>query len=448
MNMIHGDSTDCRGLAALPLLRKRAAAAAIVLGALLLAACAHTPPRPLGDSVAVELGPIVRLLDVRTSSDQLATLIDDVGDAHVIIASHADSTLRHLVVQQTGAISLNEAIRQDLKVLTVDAAFDGAGRLHVLADLQHFVREPSSQWSEAATPWATAGLDTFLPRFVAGGTRDRPLLYAFDVKGKAVGAPARWDWYGVGGGFGAGIIWPWRTRGSRLAVAAEDGGRYEDWWVVDLDDNEDVADWSAIADPDGGVHVVYDAQRNVLAAQSLARYAHIESAVADDASPFRDIAGHRVRSVPGTAVTLAPEAPVIGMASALGFNAATRELLLVRQHHGGRVLRDGMWGPEVPFPMSLAWEPRVLPSAAGAFDVVVTGSKADSPSGYQQPVFYLRFRDGRWSAPVEIADAASASFFGSVWGAVRIANDGKERVFVTWPVPDGIDARWLRVPVK
>jgi len=446
--MIHGDSTDCRGLAALPLLRKRAAAAAIVLGALLLAACAHTPPRPSGDPVAVELGPIVRLLDVRTSSDQLATLIDDVGDAHVIIASHADSTLRHLVVQQTGAIRLVEVIRSDLKISSLDAAIDGAGQLHVLAGRQHLVRAPSGLWSEADTPWAAADLDTFAPRFVAGGARDHPLLYAFDVKGKEVGAPARWDWYGVGGSFGAGIIWPWRTRGSRLAVAPEDGGRYEDWWVVDLDDNEDVADWSAIADPDGGVHVVYDAQRNVLAAQSLARYAHIESAVADDASPFRDIAGHRVRSVPGTAVTLAPEAPVIGMASALGFNAATRELLLVRQHHGGRVLRDGVWGPEVPFPMSLAWEPRVLPSAAGAFDVVVTGSKADSPSGYQQPVFYLRFRDGRWSAPVEIADAASASFFGSVWGAVRIANDGKERVFVTWPVPDGIDARWLRVPVK
>jgi hypothetical protein len=436
----------CRGLAHCPPLRRRRAAAAVALGALLLAACANTPPRPAGDPVAVELGPVVRLLDVRTSNDQLTTLIDDAGDAHVIIASRADSTLRHLVVQQTGAISLNEVIRSDLKVVTVDAAFDGAGRLHVLADLQHLVREPSGSWSEAPTPWAAADLDTFLPRFVAGGTRDRPLLYAFDVKGKEVGAPARWDWYGVGGGFGAGIIWPWRTRGSRLALAVEDGGRYQDWWVVDLDDNEDVADWRAVADPEGGVHVVYDAQRNVLAAQSLARYAHIESAAADDESPFRDIAGHRVRSVPGAAVPLPPEAPVIGMAAALGFDAATRELLLVRQHHGGRVLRDGVWGPEVPFPTILAWEPRVAPRGAGAFDIVVTGSQADSPSGYEQPVIYLQFRDGRWSAPVELAGTESASFFGFVWGAVQVANDGKERVFVTWPVPDGIEARWLRVP--
>jgi hypothetical protein len=448
MNMMHGDSMDCRYLAALALLRERAAAAAIVLGALLLAACVHKPPRPLGDPVAVELGPIIRLLDVRTSSDQLATLIDDAGDAHVIIASNADSTLRHLVVQQTGAIPLVEVIRSDLKINSLDATIDGAGQLHVLAGLQHLVREPSGPWSEADTPWAAADLDTFAPRFVAGGTRDRPLLYAFDVKGKEVGAPARWDWYGVGGGFGAGIIWPWRTRGSRLAVVAEDGGRYEEWWVVDLDDNEDVADWSAIADPDGGVHVVYDAERSVLAAQSQARYAHIEPAAADDASPSREIAGRRVRSVPGAAVPLTFEAPVIGMAATLGFDAATRDLLLVRQHHGGRVLRDGVWSPDVPFPMSLAWEPRVVPCGAGAFDVVVTGSRADSPSGYKQPVFYLRFRDDRWSAPVEVGDAESASFFGLVWGAVRVANDGKKRVFVTWPMPDGIEARWLQVPAK
>ena len=50
-----------------------------------------------------------------------------------------------------------------------------------------------------------------------GGAPGGPLLYAFDVRGKALGAPARWDFYGIGG-YGGGIIWPWRTRGSRLAT--------------------------------------------------------------------------------------------------------------------------------------------------------------------------------------------------------------------------------------
>jgi hypothetical protein len=37
------------------------------------------------------------------------------------------------------------------------------------------------------------------------------------------------------------------------------------------------------------------------------------------------------------------------------------------------------------------------------------------------------------------------SLFGTVWDAVQIASDGHERVLVTWPARDGIEARWLRV---
>jgi hypothetical protein len=372
-------------------------------------------------------------------------LIDDAGDAHLVIASREDRTLRHLVVRQTGAISLDEVVRLGLKVATLDATFDGAGRLHVLADLQHFGREASGQWSEAPTPWAAADLDTFIPRFVAGGDRNRPLIYAFDVEGKAFGAPARWDLYGIGGGFGAGIIWPWRTRGSRLALVAEDGGHYAEWSVVDLEDNEDVVDWAVVADPAGRVHVVYDGQRVVLATEGLARYARVEPSPIGDAASVRKIAGRRVRAVAGVGVPVTPEAPAIGMSAAQAFNAETQELLLVRQHSGARVLRDGTWSPDIPFPLDLAWEPRVAPQAARRFDVVVTGSRSDSPAGHEHPLFYLQFRDGHWSAPVEVADADVSTFFGSIWSAVQVASDGDERLLVTWPVADGLEARWLRV---
>jgi hypothetical protein len=183
------------------------ARAVVVLGTLLVAACAQTPSRPAGDPVAVELGPVIRLLDAPTSSEQVQALIDDSGLAHVVIASPKARTLRHLVVDPTGRIALDETVRSNVSPASLDAAFDDANRLHVLAGPQHFVRETSGQWSEAASPWAVAGLDTSAPRFVAGGIRNRPLLYAFDVRGKALGAPARWDIFGVGG-YGGGIIWP------------------------------------------------------------------------------------------------------------------------------------------------------------------------------------------------------------------------------------------------
>jgi hypothetical protein len=442
--MLHSTSSPVPGVAAIRAAPGRAVTATALLLPLLLTACVATPPRPAGEPPAVELGPVIRLLEVPTSSERVRALIDDAGLAHVLVASPGDRTLRHLVVDAAGAIPLAEIVRSDVKPASIDTAFDAAGRLHVLAGTQHLVREPAGPWSEAATPWAAAGLEAGTARFVAGGAPDGPLLYAFDVRGKALGAPARWDLYGIGG-YGAGIIWPWRTRGSRLAVVAEDGGRYEAWSVVDLDDNEDVADWSVVASPDGRVHVVYDAQRNVLASQSLARYACIEPVAADDVSRWREIAGRRVRSIAGTDMPVAPGQPGIGPGAALGFNATTRELLLVRPHDGGRVRRDGDWGPEALLPLELAWDPRVAPRTAGGFDVVVIGSRPESPSGQEFPVFYLQFRDGRWSAPVEVGGAKVDSFFGSVWDAVQIASDGGERVLVTWPVRGGIEGRWVRV---
>ena len=102
-------------------------------------------------------------------------------------------------------------------------------------------------------------------------------------------------------------------------------------------------------------------------------------------------------------------------------------------------------GPEALLPLELAWDPRMAPRAAGGFDVVVIGSHPESPSGQELPVFYLQFRDGRWSAPVEVGGAKVDSFFGSVWDAVQIASDGGERVLVTWPVRGGIEGRWVRV---
>ena len=36
--------------------------------------------------------------------------------------------------------------------------------------------------------------------------------------------------------------------------------------------------------------------------------------------------------------------------------------------------------------------------------------------------------------------------FGAIWDAVQVASDGNGHVLVTWPLQDGIEARWLRVP--
>jgi len=47
-----------------------------------------------------------------------------------------------------------------------------------------------------------------------------------------------------------------------------------------------------------------------------------------------------------------------------------------------------------------------------------------------------------------VAGAEVDSFFGSVWAAVQMASDRHNRVFVTWPVPTGIEARWLTLKAE
>jgi hypothetical protein len=143
--MVEARSEFCRTVASFPGRRKSAAAATIVLGTLLLVACAQTPPRPAGDPVAVDLGPVIRLLDGPTSHEQVRALIDDSGLAHVVIASSGDKALRHLIVDPAGAIPLDEVVRTNLSPASLDATLDAAGQLHVLAGPQHFVREVSGQ---------------------------------------------------------------------------------------------------------------------------------------------------------------------------------------------------------------------------------------------------------------------------------------------------------------
>jgi len=121
--MLHSISSPSPGVAAIRTAPGRAAAAAALLLPLLLTACVATPPRPAGEPPAVEIGPVIRLLEMPTSSERVRALIDDAGLAHVLVASPGDRTLRHVVVDAAGAIPLAEVVRSDVKPASLDAEF-------------------------------------------------------------------------------------------------------------------------------------------------------------------------------------------------------------------------------------------------------------------------------------------------------------------------------------
>jgi hypothetical protein len=127
---------------------------------LLLAGCASEPVvRQAGTPPDVEFGPALELLPRATSNDQVETLIDRDGRAHVIIAAKGSREIHHVIVSPDGAVE-RELIGSGASPWAVSAAFDAAGRLHVLLDEQHFVRDESAWNSVASTPWGEAGPHT------------------------------------------------------------------------------------------------------------------------------------------------------------------------------------------------------------------------------------------------------------------------------------------------
>ena len=116
----------------------------------------------------------------------------------------------------------------------------------------------------------------------------------------------------------------------------------------------------------------------------------------------RLIPADRGRPALGTFSTRSPALPPASRRSARHRGARGLAPAVVSEE-GGRLLRDESWGPAALIPLELARDPRVAPRAAGGFDVLVIGSRTESPS------------------------------------------DGEERVLVTWPVRGGIEGRWVRV---
>jgi len=180
-------------------------------------------------------------------------------------ASPGDRTLRHLVVDAAGAIPArgSRPIRREAGI-TRRRVFDAAGRLHVLAGTQHLVREPAGQWSEggdAGGPPARGRHAALRDGRRAGG----PAALRVRRQGKALrrGRPA---------GLSTASAGTWAASsgpadaGPRLAVVAEDGGRYDAWSVWTSPTTRTSPTGASFASPDGRVHVVYDAQRNVAGA--------------------------------------------------------------------------------------------------------------------------------------------------------------------------------------
>jgi hypothetical protein len=406
--------------------------AALLAGlCVLLGGCASKPTvNEAGSPPDVRLGAVLELLSFETGRDQVATVIDAGGSAHVIIAANGPEEVHHVVVSPDGVVQ-RERIAADASPSVISAAFGSDGRLHVLLEGRHLVREASTWGAADPTPWAAAGIEVYDPRLVQGVNG---LLWAFAVGGKEVGAKGRWEWYAIGGAMGA-IVFPWHSASQKLVIVPDAAIAEPLWYVLDPQDNLDTQNAMPLVDGDGSLHIVYTAMRGGLGTTFEPRYARITLVpvpAADRPPAAGSTATHTLVPVSGSSIPWPRAEPGGLLQAASAVDPQSGSVLVVRAHGASYALEDGKWVPPVKLPLSTFWEPRLAPAGGDAFHLVTTADDR---------MLYLLYADRAWFMPVDLGPGSVQSR--GMWDSLDVASAGNDRAFVVWPTRTGIVGRWV-----
>ncbi len=402
-----------------------------------MAGCAHEEPAPpRGRPPAIKLGPELHLVSFKTSTDHTAAVLDSAGNAHVFIAAANTREVHHVTVLPDSGVQ-RELVSADRAPSSISAAFDRAGRLHLLMDTTHMVREASGWKLDAYTPWDAAGIKARQAKLVQN--RDG-LVWTFIVEGKEVGAGGRWDWYVIGGAFAA-IVVPWHSDSDKLVIVSPSAESVSAWHVIDPQDNLDAENALFVADDHGNLHVVYSAAQVALARVEQTRQALIQLAKAmpqQTPMPAGALRNTTLYPVSGTPLLAARSTASLNQA-AVAVDPESGLLLLVNAHKAATTFADGAWSRPIRLPLSKFWEPLLAAAGHDAFHLltVVDGH-----------VLYLLFAQNDWSAPVELGQTEVATIFGEIWDALGIAAKGQNRAFAVWPTETGIAGRWIEGTVE
>jgi hypothetical protein len=396
--------------------------------ALLLASCATEPPAgPSEPLPEVSLGPVLDLLQIKTGFDKTFTIIDALGDVHVFIIAVDSKEVYHVVVTPDGTVQ-RERVESNTSPSSISAAFDSDGKLHLLLDDQHLVREGASWIVTSNTPWDDAGIKIHVPRLIQV---DKGLVWTFQIDGKEIGARGRWELYGFGG-YGAGIVFPWHVSSQKLVIVPETTVGEPVWYVLDPEDNLDTSNTMLAADSHGVLHIVYEACRIVIALSCAPRYAEFQllppGSGMKHGLPDTTAISKILYPVSGSQIPiLGNERPNYFSRAAMAVDPETGTVLVARvNEQTSFVNTNGKWISLPGFPLS---NYRATPAPAGgdAFHVMTTG-KSDE-------VLYLRYRAGHWSGTVELGQGKG--------GYYGIASNGHNRAFVVWAKATEILGRWV-----
>ncbi|MFC4524390.1 hypothetical protein [Cupriavidus pinatubonensis] len=405
----------------------------------ILCGCSSLRPPEISQSGAVspfQPGPEFEIIGGFAHGN--AAVTDAVGRIHVIAMLTRPAGLHHLVIGPQGVESRELISTTVAGFSSVMAAFDHAGRLHVVNGTHHFVLD-AGWWQGPKEGSACADLV-----LVA-----EDLVCAFEIQGEKVGTAGRWDWFGIPSMFTPPIPFPWYVRSRKGVIARETPSGASTWTVIERDERLDI-EWMVLsADNHGMTHVLYSQSRDRFGLM------HVKVGYARIAAPNIPIypanseallPAHSVASISGQVVNVRPTGGE-GDGVALAADPETGDALgLVRGLNGDGnaawfyfLARDGRPGPPQPFLArgSSAWSgnyiysnPRLAPAGGGRYHAIITSSNFSS-------LYYTTFFDETWSTPVKLGSDAYP-------GRNSIATDHQGNALAIWMGPDKkLVGRWI-----
>jgi len=451
-----GDRLDCRVAEAVSWL-------VLALAGFWLGGCASKGaaiPDAAGEAPKVRLGPVLMLFELKPGdfAPNVRAIVDAAGQAHVLIGCDiktrtetfeilvgADAVLerRFIVSAEPRFIQSTNSIPWD----AIDGAFDGHGALHALVGDRHLVLADGTWRPSAPTPWQEAGIKVESARFVRGAPG---LIWALELKGKDVGAHARWDVWGFGNALGA-VIWPWRTHGRRTVIVPEIDSGYPSWEVLDPRGKKDTLTKAVAADRQSNVHVLYsEARGGIFSGDNY--QSGMPPALMGEAYYARIPAQQAVRGAAEESVrpqTMRESRQLRAFTGQLQRRSWSPVSLAVDPGLGTALvgtqwrLNGGEWSG--PLKGSMIGYGRVAPAGRDRFHAIMVGNgltdwRIDTKD---IPLLYMLLSGRQWSASLELGAVSARDALGFMPDKIDIVDAPNGRAFVVWPTRAGVVGRWI-----
>jgi len=406
-----------------------------ILSVFLVFGCAGRGPLVITDrpSPDVRLSPEIQLLDVPVR--KISAAFDQDGRVHVLALASKPPELHHLIIGIEGVLN-REVVTSSESYDHLDIAFDSSANLHAIVDEDHFVLEEGTWHKLSKQPCV---------KLIRGG---QDLFCLSRVEGKDVGAPGDWDWYIIAGaGYGAPgcCLIPWHSYPDKLVLARKTPEGWSKLALFEVETKFEIENPSIAADESGTLHIFYKTEEGGTFRDTQCAYMRIEPMTLGESSESNQSFSSDHEEVPRTLAKISGRVITKGDWSlechdiAVDPETGTALITISAGSHYSfsYIVEDGKIGTQVHM-YEFDGVIDVEPAGEGRFLALGIWWDQGFPTGGTKFIYYLEYRDGMWSAPVELGKETN-------WlRNVVLLSDLDRRAFALWINKDDRPvARWI-----